>query len=281
MKNSHFICLILLLFVLFASCEQGIDTIEVNSTVYLPHSGLNTQTALLGESIYELGIYKSGINQPFPTVTVNMKIDNEAFNEFLVLNPGYILLPETYYSIVSPSVVIPSDKERESYKIHLRGIDESFVNKKYVLPVSIESVSPAVEILKEKSTVFLNFSNYRNAYACRYKAYGKVTLDGQEDILSTIDEQIVATTVSANTVSVKGAENNMVLYLTVYDNEVIVTGAPGFESYNIQNTAGKTSTYTGDFTQKYQASKGVFKLYYTYTLSGQQKNAEVELKFWL
>ena len=281
MKNNHFIYLISLLLILFGACKKGIDTIEVDSTVYLPQSGLNTQTVLLGESIYELGVYKSGINQINATVTVNLKIDQDTLNAFLLLNPGYTLLPETFYSIVSPSVVIPKDKDREFYKIHFKGIDESFVGKKYILPVTIESVSPSVTILKEKSTVFLNFSQYRNAYECKYKAFGKISLEGATDPLSVIDEQITATTVSANTISIKGAENNMILYLTVLDNEVIISGAPGYESYNIKNTAGKTSTYTGDFAQTYQASKGVFKLYYTYTLTGQQKNAEVELKFWL
>ena len=73
MKNNHFIYLISLLLILFGACKKGIDTIEVDSTVYLPQSGLNTQTVLLGESIYELGVYKSGINQINATVTVNLK----------------------------------------------------------------------------------------------------------------------------------------------------------------------------------------------------------------
>lgn len=281
MKNNHLIYFILLLLISFTSCKKGIDNIQVETTVYLPQSGLNTQSVLLGESIYELGVFKAGINQINPAVIVNMKIDLDTLNKFLVLNPGYKLLPETYYSIVSPDVVIPKDKESEFYKIHLKGIDESFVSKNYVLPVSIESVSPSVNILKGKKTVFLNFSKYRSVYECKYKTYGKVMLEGGVDPILTIDEQIVAATVSANKISVKGAENNMVLYLTVNNNEVVITGAPGFESYGIKNTVGKTSTYTGEFSQTYQANTGTFKLYYTYTLTGQQKNVEVELKFWL
>lgn len=281
MKNSHLIYFILLLLVSFPSCKKGLDNIAVDSTIYLPQSGLNTQTVLLGESIYELGVYKAGVNQANASVTVDLKIDKDTLNAFLLLNPGYTLLPEAYYSIVSPSVVILKDQDRAFYKIHLKGIDESFVSKNYVLPVRIESVSPSVSILNTKSTVFLNFSNYRNAYECKYKSYGKITLEGQVDPLSVINEQIVATTISANTISVKGAENNMVLYLTVNDNSVIITGAPGFESYNIKNTVGTTSTYTGEFNPTYQVNKGVFKLFYSYMLTGQQKNVEVELKFWL
>lgn len=281
MKKIHSIYLILLSFVLFASCEKGIETVEVDSTVYLPLSGLSAQTALLGESIYELGVYKAGVNQKNAGVTVNLKIDQDAFNEFFALNPGYELLPETYYSIASSSVVIPKDKERESYKIHLKGIDESFVDKKYILPVSIESVSPSVEILEEQNTVLLNFSRYRNAYECLYKAFGKITLTDGENATATIDEQVSTTTVSANTIRVKGAESNLNLLLTVHDNEVIINGAPGSESYNVKNTEGKNSTYTGNFDPTYQANKGTFKLFYTYTLNGQEKNAEVELKFWL
>lgn len=281
MKNNHFIYLILLVAILFGACEKGIESVTVNSTVYLPQSGLNIQKVLLGESIYELGVYKAGVNQENATVTVKMKIDENAFSEFLVLNPGYELLPETYYSIPSPSVIIPKDKERESYRIHLKGIDETFVNRKYILPVSIDSVSPTAEIIEGKSTVFLNFSDYRNVYECKYKALGKITLEGQTDLLSMIDEPIVATTVSPNTISIKGPENNLVLYLTILDSEVMIKGAPGNESYNVMNTSGSTSTYTGNFAQTYQASTGAFKLFYSYLLNGQQKNVEVELKFWL
>lgn len=271
--------ILMLSVLLFASCEKGIDTVEQNSTVYLPMYGLSEQTVLLGESILELGVYKAGINQKNAEVTVTLKIDQEAFNEFLASNPGYTLLPETYYSILSPSVEISENKEREFYKIHLKGIDESFINKKYILPVSIESVSPEADILEEGKTVFLSFSKYRNAWECLYKVFGKVTssVGGAQTV---IDERINATTLSANSIKIKGAENNMNLLLTIQGNNVIISGASGSENYNLKNTDGKSSTYTGTFDPVTQSNRGTFTLFYSYTLNGQQMDAEVELKFW-
>jgi hypothetical protein len=271
--------ILMLSVLLFASCEKGIDTVEQNSTVYLPMYGLSEQTVLLGESILELGVYKAGINQKNAEITVTLKIDQEAFNEFLASNPGYKLLPETYYSILSPSVELSKNKEREFYKIHLKGIDESFVNKKYILPVSIESVSPEANILEEGKTVFLSFSKYRNAWECLYKSFGKVTssVGGNQTV---IDERINATTLSANSIKIKGAENNMNLLLTIQGNNVAISGASGSENYNIKNTDGKSSAYVGTFDPVTQSNRGTFTLFYSYTLNGQQMNAEVELKFW-
>ena len=271
--------ILMLSVLLFASCEKGIDTVEQNSTVYLPMYGLSEQTVLLGESILELGVYKAGINQKNAEVTVTLKIDQEAFNEFLASNPGYTLLPETYYSILSPSVEISENKEREFYKIHLKGIDESFVNKKYILPVSIESVSPEADILEDGKTVFLSFSKYRNAWECLYKVFGKVTssVGGAQTV---IDERINATTLSANCIKIKGAENNMNLLLTLQGNNVAISGASGSENYNLKNTDGKSSTYSGIFDPVTQSNRGTFTLFYSYTLKGQQMDAEVELMFW-
>lgn len=279
-KYSLIYFILVLSTLLFGSCEKGIDTVERDSTVYLPMSGLSEQTVLLGESIFELGIYKAGINQPNDEVTVNLQIDQEAFDTFRALNPGYKLLPESYYSILTPSVEIQKNKEREFCLIQLKGIDESFVNKKYILPISIESVTPEVEILDERKTVLLSFSKYRNAYECLYKAYGKsISSDGL--IQKTVDEQLKATTVSANTVKVKGIEANMYLLLTIMENGVAISGAPGSEKFNIKNTEGKNSSYIGTFDPVYQTNKGTFTLFYSYVLDGQLMNAELELKFWL
>lgn len=281
MKKYRSIYLIILLSILlFPSCEKGIDMIEQDSTVYLPMHGLSDQTVLLGESILELGVYKAGLNQANAEITVNLKIDQDAFNDFLASNPGYKLLPETYYSILSSGIKISKNKEREFYKIHLKGIDESFVNKKYILPVSIESVSPETDILEDERTVLLSFSKYRNAYECLYKALGKVTssVGGAQTI---VDERISATTLSANTIKVKGAENNMNLLLTIQGNNVVISGASGSENYNLKNTDGKNSTYVGTFDPVNQTNRGTFTLFYSYTLNGQQMDAEVELKFWL
>ncbi len=264
---------------LFVSCEKGMDTIEYDSTVYLPMNGLSEQTILLGESIFELGVYKAGINQDHAGVTVKLKIDQEAFSEFRASNLEYQLLPETYYSIETPEVVIGKNSEREFYKIHLKGIDENFINKKYILPISIESVSPSVEIMESAKTVFLSFPRFRSIYECLYKVTGKVTPAAGGDPVK-VDEQVSATSVSANTIMIKGAENNMKLLLTILENSVAVNAGTGSESYGIKNTDGKTSTYSGIFDPVVQTNRGTFKLFYSYMLNGLQMDAEVELKFW-
>jgi len=280
MQKYYSICAIWVSFLLlFASCEKGMDTIEYDSTVYLPMNGLSGQTILLGESIFELGVYKAGINQDHADVTVKLRVDQEAFDEFRGFNPGYQLLPESYYSMETPEVVIGKNSEREFCRIHFKGIDENFINKKYILPISIESVSPSVEIMEGAKTVFLSFPRFRSIYECLYKVTGKVTPAAGGDPVK-VDEQVSATSVSANTIMIKGAENNMKLLLTVLENSVTVKAASGSESYGIKNTDGKTSTYTGIFDPVVQTNRGTFKLFYSYMLNGLQMDAEVELKFW-
>lgn len=264
-----------------SSCEKGIDLIDYDSTVYLPQYGLSNQTVLLGESIFELGVYKAGINQQHAAVTVTMKVDQEAFNEFQLSNPGYTMLPENYYSIESFTVTLAGDQERVPFRIHLKGIDETFTDKKYVLPLSIANVSPSVSLTEAQQTVLLYFSAYRNVYQCMYKAYGKVTPSGSEEATLKVDEEVSASTVSVNTIRVKGTENNMDLLLSVKDNEVVIGGASGSESFQIRNTPGKTSIYIGTFDPVQQCNRGTFTLFYTYVLNGQEMNAEVELSFWL
>jgi hypothetical protein len=281
MKKLYFIYTLILSVLLFFSCEKGIDLIDYDSTVYLPQYGLSSQTVLLGESMFELGVYKAGINQEHANVTVTMQIDQEAFTEFRASNPEYVLLPESYYSIESMTVTISKDQERAPFRIHLKGIDEHFTGKKYILPVSIASVSPSVAILEEQKTVLLYFSGYRNVYESKYKAYGKVTPSGSEEATVKVDEEVSAATVSVNTISVKGAENNMDLLLTVKDSEVVIGGASGSANFQIRNTPGKTSVYSGTFDPVHQCNRGTFTLFYTYTLNGQEMNAEVELTFWL
>lgn len=280
MQKYFSICAVWVSFLLlFSSCEKGMDTIDYDSTVYLPMNGLSEQTILLGESVFELGVYKAGINQDHAGVTVKLKVDQDAFLEFRASNPGYQLLPESYYSLETSEVTIGKNSEREFCRIHFKGIDENFINKKYILPISIESVSPSVAIMESGKTVLLSFPGFRSVYESLYKAEGKVTpLAGGDPV--KVDEQVSATSVSANTIMIKGAENTMKLLLTVLENNVTVKAAAGSESYAIKNTDGKTSTYSGVFDPVVQSNRGTFKLYYSYLLNGEQMDAEVELKFW-
>lgn len=280
LKKYRFLKALLLLSAL-TSCEKGEDMIDVAHTVYIPNSGLSTQTALLGESVFKLGVYKSGIRQKEAPVTVSLVVDQDAFTSFVAANPGYELLPAANYNIPSGDVIIGEGLEREDLNIRLTNITENtFTGKKYVLPVSIKAVSPVVKINEEKKIAFLYFSRFRNAYESKYKAYGEVTSDA--GAITKIDEVQTPVSVSANSLDVPGPVSGMKLRLTVLNNKVVVAGAPGSEAYTIQNNPAKgESTYIGSFDPTYQAYKGAFKLFYSYTLGGKLQQVAVDLSFTL
>lgn len=282
MKNSHSIYFILLLSLLFASCQKGIDTVEVDSKIFLPQSGLSTQTVLLGNSEFTLGVYKSGINQKNASVLVTLGVDQTSGNQFIAANPGYEMLPSDYYTLPEQTVSIGKGSEREFYHINLKGINEVFTGKKYILPISIKGVDNNAVIDTARDVAILQFTRFRNVYEAKYKAYGQAVVSGTPDTdLLKVDEVVTSTSVNANTIMVKGATSGMNLLLTVQNGQVQVTGATGSEAFNIQNTSGKTSTYVGEFNEIYQCNKGTYTLYYTYTTSGKQMDVSTELKFWL
>jgi hypothetical protein len=176
MKNIHFTYLILLLLVLSVSCEKGIDTAKVDSTVYLVQSGLTTQTVLLGNSDFNLGIYKGGINQKNPRVTVTLEMDQEAGTEFIANNPGYEMLPSGLYTLPEQNVTIGKGLDREFYHINFKGIDETFINKKYILPISITAVDNDAKLDTTRKLAILQFSRFRNVYEASYKSTVKQCL---------------------------------------------------------------------------------------------------------
>lgn len=280
LTKYRFLSVLLLLSAIFClSCEKGEDMIKVDSTVYIPNSGLSTQTALLGESVFKLGVYKAGITSKDASVTVSMGVDQQAFTTFLATNPGYELLPSANYIITSPEITI--GKERADLDIRLTNITEStFTGKKYVLPVRIKSTSPDVKMNAGKQVAFLYFSRFRNVYESKYKAYGQVV--NETGAITKIDEVQSPVSVSANALDVSDAATGLKLRLTIMNNKVLVTGAPGFEGYNVQNNPAKgESTYVGQFDPVYQTYKGTFKLFYSYTSGGKLLQAAVELSFTL
>lgn len=282
MKNIHSIYLILLSAICMVSCESGLDSISVDSTVYLPQSGLTTQTVLIGDSEFALGVTKTGINQNNAAVTATLGIDELAGSDFIAKNAGYELLPSSFYTLPDQTVSIGKNDERGFYRIKLKGIDETFTNKKYFLPISIKSTDNDVKILDTKKVAIIQFARFRNVYESSYKAYGINVLAGTTDTEKLIiDEVLTSTSVNANSIQVKGPVSGLNILISVQNNQVQVSGAVGSEAYTVQATAGKTSTYTGTFNDTYQANTGTFMLYYTYTTGGKQKDVSVELKSWL
>ncbi|MNY20403.1 hypothetical protein D3C86_1538790 [compost metagenome] len=251
--------------------------VDVDNTIYIPNSGLTTQTALLGESVFKLGVYKAGINKNDTHVSVNLGVDQDAFTAFLATNPGYELLPAANYNIPSADVTIT--EEREELNIILTNINENtFAGKKYVLPISIKSISPSIKLNETKKTAFLYFTRYRNVYESKYKAYGKLTSD--VGAITKIDEVQTSTSVSPNTLEFAGPVTGMKLRLAVLDNKVLVSGAPGSEVYAIQNSpAIGESTYSGQFDPVHQVNRGKFSLFYNYVVGGKIQQVAVDLTF--
>jgi hypothetical protein len=281
-KNQSIYLMAFALVVFFSSCEKGIDLIEQDSVVYIPKSGTQEQVALLGSSELQLGVYHAGINQSNSSVNVTLGLDEAAGADFISKNAGYEILPSTYYMLPQTTVLIGKEEELGFYPIQLKNIDESFTAKKYILPISIKSVDKEVAVSETQKVSILQFLRFRNVYEAKYKAYGKTVLAGTTDTDKLkIDEVITSTSVDASTIKVKGAISGMNLLLSVANGQVQINGAPGSEAFNVANTSGKTSTYTGEFSEVYQSNTGTFMLYYTYTASGKQMEASVELKFWL
>jgi hypothetical protein len=258
------------------------DSVEQESTVYLPQSGATTQTALLGESVFGLGVYHAGINQSNKSLNVTLGIDEAAGADFIAQNAGYEILPSNYYSLPESVVKINKGEERGMYQIKLKSIDENFTDKKYFLPISIKSVDPEVAVSETEKLAILQFIRFRNVYEAKYKAFGQAVLSGSTNTdLQKVDEVVTGTSVDANTIKVNGAVSGLTLLLKVQNGQVQISGAIGSEAFNVTNTSGKTSTYTGSFNETYQCNTGTYTLYYSYTSSGKQMDASVELKFWL
>lgn len=283
---NHYRCLLLaFLLLLTLSCDQDLEMNSVKTTTYLPQYGLTTHSLLIGNSLFRLELYKAGFLES-PGVTAQIQVDVTAFNRFKQDNPSYsdyVLLPSMYYSIENMKVTIPKGSYSKPLIISLKNIDESYINKKYILPISIKSVSGG-QLNESKSVAFLHFNHYRNVYDGTYLATGTcVGVFGDRlgmytnKKLVTVGPKSVTTTIGNYSTST----SNMLL--TVLENgQVSIQSAPGSEHREVQNDPVKMSTYSGDFDTFYQRNKGVFKLYYRYTDEmGERFSVEEELKFWL
>lgn len=284
MTKYKYIIIAVLFAVLIASCDKGIENVVYDSTVYLPSDGIREVAPLLGESTYQIGINRAGINSKESGITVYLKVDVDSLERYNAVNrqSNFKLLPEKYYEIAETTVNLSGD--RTLVNIRFKNIDETFVGIDYLLPISIESVSPLINVHPEKKTIFLHLFRFRNKYEGSYKPVGPIVSDGE--VVSRVDKDFVdAVTVNANTIIVEGPEPNMELLLTVKnDRTVVVSSASGSEKFQVKNMDGNTSDYTGTFNSKLQRSWGVFDLWYQYVLISDEKESEMyvhaELRSW-
>jgi hypothetical protein len=279
-KNIFFITAVCFS-ILLTSCEKGIDTVEYDSTVYLPSNGIREVAPLLGESIYQIGLLWAGINQKESGITVYLKVDADSLARYLAVNrqSNFKLLPEMFYDI--PTTTVNLSGERSLVNIRFKNIDERFVDNDYILPISIESVSPLVNVDPRRKTIFLNLTRYRNIYEGVYKGFGPISDDNNEVVSKVDKDDFYAVTVNANTIVVGGPEPNMNIVLTIKSDGMVEIGsAPGSASFLVQNLDGYESVYKGEFDHRYQRSWGVFDLYYQYVLGGANMYVHAELRSW-
>lgn len=277
-KNNISAKILLLILCIFnASCEKGLDLVEYPANIYLPQSGISEHTLLLGESTYSLGVYKSGINSA-KSSTVVMGIDQEAFDKLVLSNPSYEMLPAEYYTLVSPEVRFSDGQERGFYDIRFRNVSESFVDKNYILPIRIVSVSDGASIDPEKSTAILHFKRYRNQYEGEFYALGSAYNAADPAENKKVDLRMEARSVNANTLVIPGPEANMSLYLTIVDSKLVVSAAPGSEHFMVQDNS---STINGEFDPVYQRFRGNLELKYKYMHNSKEMVANVKMTFTL
>lgn len=283
---NHYRSLLLAFLLLFIlGCDQDLEMNSVKTTIYLPQYGLTTHAPLIGNSLFRLELYKAGFLES-PGVTVQVQVDAAAFNRFKQDNPSYSdyeLLPSMYYSMESLKVTIPQGAYSKPLIIRFKNIDESYVNKKYILPISIKSVSGG-QLNGGKSVAFLHFNQYRNVYDGTYLATGTcIGVFGDRLGLYTNKRLVTAGSKSITTTIGHYSASTSSMLLTVLENgQVSIQSAPGSERREVQNDPTKVSTYSGSFDTFYQRNTGVFKLYYQYVDEmGERFNVEEELKFWL
>ncbi|GAA5219397.1 DUF1735 domain-containing protein [Membranihabitans marinus] len=281
MKNIKYLLFILILSGVGIGCEKGIDLIEVEGKVYLPNAGVSEYSPLLGESTYQLGVYRSGINQKIGDLSINLDVNESLLEDFLGENPGFQMLPEDFYTIPTKELVLNEGEERVMFDILLKNIDSTFPDTNYVLPVSIKEVDPVVEIIETQRDAFLIMKRFRNQYEGLYKIKG-TELSVESNVVSAIDVVKNAISVDDKSIRIDGLTNGVNLIVKINDDGVVdITPGLGSEDLGIVNTPDKKSTYSGQFSAEYQRSMGVLKLYYTYTINDKEINAEIELKSWL
>jgi hypothetical protein len=274
MKFTKYLSFIFVV-VLAISCEKGINTVHYKSTVYFPQSGLQKISVLLGESTYKLGVYNAGINQKDRHLKVTISEDKDAIDNY----PEYKLLPQKYYEIPDNSIKIENGEARAFFKIKFKNITDQFKDTKYILPLKIAQINPQVGINKSKREAILYVSNYRNVYAGQYKKEGTITWSINGDTQQqTLENNVQAVSVNKNTIQISGPENGMSINLTVNSDGSVKVKDAKDESHNINSD---NSSYSGDFSEKYQRNKGSFDLHYTYESEGVKKKVDLKLEFWL
>lgn|SRR5690606_11314696 len=270
MKKIIKILLVLCCFCI--GCEKAGDSVSFENKVYFPAHGKLEMRPLLGESIVELTVYRSGYNTEKGSV-VEIAVDNDLLGDYE--DKQAVLLPESMYSIEQRSFSFEKDEVEKKVFIQLKSVDESVVGKNYVLPIRVQSSEPSL-VVEDKSVVYLSINNYRNQYEGKYRVQGERYLQHQEAEAEVIDYTANATTVSPNTFQIPSHINGVNLWVEIDGPTVKVKEAQNGDVLKISDLG---SSMEGGFDATYQRFVGEFNLAYTYEAEGGTHEAHTRLKF--
>lgn len=270
MKNT--IKIFFFLCFLCMGCEKGGDSVSFESKVYFPAHGKYEIEPLLGESIFELVIYRSGYNTG-KTATVVLHSNAQLLGDYS--DKQAVELPATMYSIAQENYSFDKDDVEKKVYIHLKNIDESVKGKNYVLPLQIQSDDPSI-IEDEKNTVYLHINNYRNQYQGQFRVIGETYLKHNEEETESIDYRTSAMTVSPNIFEIPSHVVGVNLWVEVIGNVVKVKEAQNNNTLQLKDLG---STMTGEFDTSYQRFHGSFNLYFSYESAGRTHEARMTLNF--
>lgn len=171
MKNTINIINIIIAGILIAvstSCEKElIDNPDQYSRIYMPQAIEKPaeRSFVMADTLQTIyfGAAYGGVDDQPNDINVSFKVSAALLDSFNIKNEtDYSLMPEGSYSIEKNEAFIPSGNfNSEALKIKVKTVGGLEPLKDYLLPVTIEQVTPQVEINKElQTTYFLVRSEY-------------------------------------------------------------------------------------------------------------------------
>jgi len=196
---------------------------------------------------------------PYPLaspLTVTLAVDKAAFTKWKAANQDTVseLLPDSCYSIPSPTVTIAANQNIGNYIVNVNSSKIDLAHT-YVLPVSITDAS-GQNISGNFKTILYSIA-VKNIYDGTYVATG--TLDRQGNPTQNITQDVVFSTVNGSTCYHQAPFFNQagVALKTQVNADNTVTILPDdTQAIAIKGTVGKVSTY--------DPAKKQFHLYYNY-----------------
>ncbi len=167
---------------LFSACSKTVEsgTNNINALVlnYPVNGSYNNAVSGLtyfNRALFELGsgetdtlLMEALIQNPLDKdITVNVNVDEAAltaYNNDTAHKNKYVIFPTANYKIVTPTVIIPAGKTVARLKVAVKPQLFETHRNGYMLPVSISSGTPGIEVAQALKTVYLHLEKGKPAY---------------------------------------------------------------------------------------------------------------------